>query len=334
MDIPCRRPRPSLTSTSAVAFLVVLALAVGACTSAGSTTQPGSGALGSAEPDALRVVATTTVLADLVRQVGGTKVDVQSLVPKGGEVHTFDPTPSDVVRIGEAQLVVLNGLGLDEWLAQLVTDAGSTAPVVELAEDLDGVEYLAGEHEEEPGHSEQPGGHAGEAFNPHLWLNVTYARKYVARIAEALKDADPDDGSAYDAGARAFDDQLGQLDVWIRAQILTIPEPNRKLVSFHEAYPYYAAAYGLEIVGVIVDAPGQDPSAGEIAALVEAIRTSGARAVFTEAQFSPALAETVASEAGVTVVSDLYNDSLGDPPVETYVQMMRWDTDKTVEALR
>jgi manganese/iron transport system substrate-binding protein len=334
MDIPYPRTRPSLTSTSVVALLVVLALTIGACTSVGSTTQPGSSALGSPEPDALRVVATTTVLADLVRQVGGTKVDVQSLVPQGGEVHTFDPTPSDVVRIGEAELVVMNGLGLDEWLAQMVTDAGSTAPVVELAEDLHGVEYLAGEHEEEPGHSEEPGGHAGEEFNPHLWLNVTYARKYVARIAEALKDADPNDGSAYDAGARAFDDRLGQLDAWIRAQILTIPEPNRKLVSFHEAYPYYAAAYGLEIVGVIVDAPGQDPSAGEIAALVEAIRTSGARAVFTEAQFSPELAETVASEARVTVVSDLYNDSLGDPPVETYEQMMRWNTDKTVEALR
>ena len=105
-------------------------------------------------------------------------------------------------------------------------------------------------------------------------------------------------------------------------------------MSFHEAYPYYAAAYGLEIVGVIVEAPGQDPSAGEIGELVEAIRASGVKAIFAEAQFSPELAEAVAAETGATVVTDLYNDSLGDPPVDSYERMMRWNTTRTVEALR
>jgi len=215
-----------------------------------------------------------------------------------------------------------------------VADSGSTAPVIELAEDLDGVTYIEGgeEHErEEPAASDEHG-HSG--VNPHLWLDVENAQRYVDRIIDALVSADPGDAATYEANGAAYLARLGELDAWAHMQIDLVPEANRKLVSFHEAFPYFAAAYGLEIVGTIVEAPGQDPSAGEIAALVEAIKTSGARAVFTEAQFSPELAQTVAAEAGVAVVSDLYNDSLGDPPVDSYEAMIRWDTDKTVEALR
>lgn len=316
------RHRARLNLTRFAVVLLVGGLVAGcAAGRGGSTATP--------DPGALRVVATTTVLADLVGQVGGGRVAVRSVVPKGGEVHTFDPSPSDVATVGSAELVVLNGLGLDEWLAQLVVDAGSSAPVVELGEDLDSVEYLVG------GEHEEPEGQAGHdaAVNPHLWLDVAYARRYVDRIAESLASADPEGADAYAAGAAAYGARLDALDAEIQAAIDRIPAANRKLVSFHEAYPYYAAAYGLEVVGVIVDAPGQDPSAGEIAALVEAIRTTGARAVFTEAQFSPDLAETVANEAGVEIVSDLYNDSLGDPPIDTYEGMMRWNTQRTVEAL-
>jgi len=316
---------------------VTLALLVMACTTPAST-QPSPAA------DALRVVVTTTVLADLVGNVGGSDAEIVSLVPKGGEVHTFDPTPSDLTEIAEADLVVMNGLGLDAWLRQMVEDSGSGAPVVELAEDLDGVTYLAGdehkddepeegEHPDESAHTGEDGA-PGEAVNPHLWLNVEYTRLYVDRIAEALATADAEDAATYQANARVYGERLAALDAEIRGQIDSIPEASRRIVSFHEAYPYYAEAYGLEVVGTIVDAPGQDPSAGEIADLVDAIRASGAKAVFTEAQFSPDLAETVAAEAGVKVVRDLYNDSLGDPPLDSYEAMMRWNTSQTVEALR
>ena len=309
-------------ATRAVLVLAGLALAVGAC-SGPRASPPGVTARPTAAPDALRVVATTTVLADLVAQVGGTNVSVVSLVPPGGEVHTFDPGPSDVVRVGDAQLVVINGLGLDDWLAALVTDAGSSAPIVGLGEDLPGVDYLAGD---------DPDG--DEAVNPHLWLDVANARAYVARIAAALAAADPADAAAYEAGAAAYDARLATLDEGIRAATSAVPEANRRVVSFHEAFPYYAAAYGLEIVGTIIEAPGQDPSAGEIATLVDAIRSAGVRAVLTEAQFSPNLAETVAAEAGVPVVTDLHHDSLGDPPADTYEGMMAWNTDRIVGALK
>lgn len=293
-----------------VGLLAAAILAVAACI----------GPTATAIPDGLRVVATTTVLADLVANVGGDRVSVTSVVPKGGEVHTFDPSPQDVVGLTQADLIVSNGLGLDQWLTDLASDAGATVPIVELGEDLD-VEYLAGEEPDEP-------------VNPHLWLDVSNTRAYVAKIADALAAADPDGAADYRANAETYDAELADLDAWIREQIATVPPADRKLVSFHEAFPYLARAYGLEIVGVVVDAPGQDPSAGEIAGLVDAIRAAGVKAVFGEAQFSDDLVRTIADETGATVETNLYNDSLGDPPVDSYIGMMRWNVERIVAALR
>jgi ABC-type Zn uptake system ZnuABC Zn-binding protein ZnuA len=310
------RPR---RATRAALVVAGLALAVAACSGPGALP-PGVTARPTAAPDALRVVATTTVLADLVAGVGGPKVDVLSLVPKGGEVHTFDPSPSDVARLTDADLIVANGLGLDGWLTDLAVDAGATAPIVELGENLPGVDYLAGDDPDEP-------------VNPHLWLDVSNARAYAARLAEALAEADPADAAAYESGALAYDAELADLDAWIRDRIATVPMADRAIVSFHEAFPYLARAYGLEIVGVVVDAPGQDPSAGQIAALVDAIRAAGVKAVFGEAQFSDKLVRTIAEETGARVETNLYNDSLGDAPADTYVGMMRWNVERIVGAL-
>ncbi len=304
--------------------IITLACSAGAPVStAGRAGEDGAG---------VRVVATTTVFADLVERVGGERTEVTSLVPAGGEVHTFDPSPGDVTTVAEADLVVLNGVGLDEWARDLAEGSGTSAEVVELAEDLPGVEYLeGGEHGEE---GESPAGdHAGEAVNPHLWLDVEVAGRYAERLVETLVRVDPEGANAYRANGAAYAEELAALDADIAGRIGAIPEDRRRIVSFHEAFPYFAAAYGLEIVGVVVEAPGQDPSAGEISALVDAIRTSGATAVFSEAQFDDRLARAIAEEAGVTVESRLYNDSLGEPPADSYVGMMRWNADRIVEAL-
>lgn len=326
-------PRQSLRlDIRRVLGALALGTVLAGCQAAGASPSPAASVPAeNPEPDALRVVATTTVLADFVRNVGGTKVVVDSLVPKGGEVHTFDPTPADIARVADADLIVMNGLGLDEWLGDLATDAGAAdTAVVELAEDLDGVNYLAGEeHEGE----EEEGAHAGEELNPHLWLNVAYAQKYVAKLTEALRTADPTDAATYDANAAAYQTRLTELDTWARQQIESIPAESRKIVSFHEAFPYLAEAYGLEIVGVAVEAPGQESSAGEIAALIDAIREAGVKAIFSEAQFPSDLVDRIAAETGATVEADLYNDSLGDPPVDTYEGLIRWDIEKIVAAL-
>lgn len=300
----------------AAVLLVVLALSliVAACGGTGGASGP------TPVPGALRVVATTTVLADLVREVGGDLVSVDSLVPKGGEVHTFDPTPTAVQRVAQASLIVANGLGLDDWLTAVAADAGTGAPVVRLAESLPGVAYLTG-------------GAVGGVANPHLWLNVAYASKYVDRIEAALATADPGNAAAYRTNADGYRARLAALDTDIRTRIEAIPAASRVVVSFHDAFPYFAAAYGLTVVGSIVDSPGQDPSAGTIADLVTKIRASGAKAIFAEAQFSPKLADTIGGETGATVVTDLYTDSVGDAPADTYEGMMRSNADRVVAAL-
>jgi ABC-type Zn uptake system ZnuABC Zn-binding protein ZnuA len=124
------------------------------------------------------------------------------------------------------------------------------------------------------------------------------------------------------------------LDRWVRDQVALIPEPNRKIVTFHDAFPYYAREYGITIVGVAVQAPGQDPSAGDTAALIEAIRAAGVKAIFSEAQFPAKLVEQLAAETGTRVVADLYDDSVGDPPITTYEAVVRWDTQQLVDALK
>ena len=303
--------------------LVALAAAilVAACGQGGDAS-PSS----AADDGAVNVVATTTIFADMVRQVGGDRVRVDSLVPKGGEVHTFDPTPSDVRRVTDADLIVRNGLGLDDWLAGLVRDAGTDAPVVALADDLEGVTLLQGAaHEGEEV--------AGEEVNPHLWLNVAYAARYAERIAEALTAADPGGAGAYADGLAAYRETLAELDEYAKTEIGAVPEANRTVVAFHDAFPYFAAAYGLTIDGTIVDAPGQDPSAGEIADLVAAIRANGVAAIFAEAQFNDDLVTTIANETGVPVVTNLYTDTVGDAPLDTYEQVMRWNVDQVVAAL-
>jgi ABC-type Zn uptake system ZnuABC Zn-binding protein ZnuA len=289
-------------------MLVVLAAMV-AC-SPSSSPSPGA---------VVDVVATTTVFADLVSAVGGDRVSVRSLVPAGGEPHTFDPRPSDVTAFVDAHLVVMNGLGLDDWVVDLVSEAGSRAPVLRLAEDLPGAVYIADEEE---------GG-----TNPHLWLNVAYAIGYVDRIAAALAQVDPDGTEGYSQRASDFGAELQELDAFVRDEFAAIPAERRSVVSFHEAFPYFAAAYGLEVVGVVVSAPGQDPSAGEVADLIDAIRGSDVAAILSEDQFPAELVEQIAADTGVAVVADLYTDSLGEPPGDSFVGMIRWDVQRIVEAL-
>lgn len=311
MDRPTRasRLRPAL----ATAIAAVIAIA--AC---GPATQ-GSGSPGG--DDRIRVVTTSTVFADLVARTGGDRVAATSLVPAGVDPHTYQASPSDLRAAADAELFVMNGLGLDDWIEDTIRAASADAPILRLAEGVsDDVELLPGE-----GPDEQ---------NPHLWMDVTIAAQYVRLIADSLKAADPAHADELEASRNAYTRTLADLDAWIREQMATIPAADRQIVTFHDALPYFARAYGLTVVGVAVEAPGQDPSAGEIAALIDAIRDAGVKAIFSEDQFPTALVDQIARETGATVVADLYDDSLGDPPVTSYEAMLRWDVEHFVDALR
>jgi ABC-type Zn uptake system ZnuABC Zn-binding protein ZnuA len=165
-------------------------------------------------------------------------------------------------------------------------------------------------------------------------MDVKYAELYIARIADALKAADPAHAGQYDTQAAAYTARLEALDASVRAKIATIPEANRSIVTFHDAFPYYAREYGITIVGVAVAAPGQDPSAGYTATLIDAIRASGVKAIFSESQFPTKLVDQLAAETGTKVVSQLYDDALGDPPITSYEAVITWDTDQLVQALK
>ena len=289
---------------------LLVAVLVTGCSAPGTTAAPGQ----------ITVVTTTTVLADLVHQVAGSRALVTSLVPKGGDVHTFDPRPSSLRAVASATLNVRNGLGLDDWVANMVVNTGTAAPVVAACEELPGVTYL-------------PGQGGSGTINPHVWMNVANTEQIVAKIATALAAADPAGAQTYASGATAYEAQLASLDAEFRTRMATIPAANRTVVAFHDAFPYLADAYGLRIDGTIVAAPGQDPSAGSLADLVVAIRRDSVKAVFTEAQFNDELARTIAAETGVQVVSGLYDDTLGDPPLDSYAGIMRRDVDEVVRAL-
>src|SRR5919202_1822941 len=312
MTLPFAWPRLAAVALGAVLLLLLLS------TRLPSLLAPTQAAAGP------RVVASTSVLADLVQQVGGGRLAaVRSVVPAGVDVEDYDPRPEDLQAVAQANVLVMNGLALDRWVPRLVQSANPGVTTLVLS---NGLPVL--------GIGASADADIAENGNPHLWLDPQYAKVYVQRIRDQLVAIDPEGAPTYDANASAYLSQLDQLDGWIEQQVATVPPDNRKLVTFHEAYPYLAARYGFELIGVITPSPGQEPSAGELAQLVATVKAAQVKAVFGEAQFSPRLAQTLAQEAGVQqVVSDLYNDSLGDPPADTYLGMMRFNIERIVQAL-
>ena len=291
-----------------VAILVAL-IAIGAACG-GTTSSPAP------SNSSYRVVATTSVFADLARLALGDAVQIDSIVPAGIDVHTFEPAPSDAAKIAKADLILMNGLGLDDWVSSLIEAAQqSDVNVVRLGEDLDTEEtwsYLA-----------SPEGDPEHAYDPHVWLDPAGAELYVKRIAERVSQEQPELASAIAASSASGLAQIRTLDVEVRAMFSAIPAANRKIVTFHDAFGYYARAYEITIVGVAVESPGQDPSAREIAVLIDAIRASGVTTVFSEVQFPSKVLTSIAEETGATVLADLYSDALGTAPSDTYLGAMR-----------
>jgi ABC-type Zn uptake system ZnuABC Zn-binding protein ZnuA len=271
----------------------------------------------------LGVVATTPIIADLVRQVGGQRVAVESILPNNADPHDFDPRPEDIIKVEDSAVVFTHGLHLDEWAKDLIDNSGTDAPVFVVT---NGIETIDSEEE------------AFEEGDPHVWFDPTRAQQMVTNIVNALTEVDPDGSDSYQQRATAYNEQLSQLDQEIKDRIALIPEDQRKIVTNHDALGYYADRYGLTVVGTVF--PGSDtssePSAQEVAELVDSIKQEGVKAVFAENTVSPTIAEELASEAGVQVIDDLYTDSLGDAGsgADTYIGLMQTDTRLIVEALR
>lgn len=316
------RPGPHGPAQLARALPVVLALAVllagcGAGVDAGSgsgdATEPAGGSNGRGT---LTVITTTTVFADLVRAVGGDRLSARSIVPAGVGPEDFEPKPDDVRTLAGADLIMSNGVGLDDFLDDLLrsgNDGGT--PRLVLGAGIPTIQV-----DGEP--------------NPHFWLDPSLVRRYyLPAIRAKLSQVDPAGAPTYAVNAERYAGELEQLDTELQAQVATLPAASRRLVTMHDAFPYLARHFGFELVGVVVANVGQEPTAAQLSELVGRVRAAGVRAVFAEAQSSPRLIQTLAEETGVHVVTTLYNDALGPAPADTYLGLLRYDIDQIVRAL-
>jgi manganese/iron transport system substrate-binding protein len=288
------------------ALLLAIAALTAACGGKGEQTPPRAGP---------KVVTSIELFADLIRQVGGERAQVTALVPADADPHTYEPVPSKVVDVSKADLVLINGLGLEETLLSLIkNNVRSGVPVIEMSA---GLPVL--------GAGDQGTG------NPHLWLDVRNAEHYVEVIRDSLIQVDPEGEQEYSANAQKYLSELQDLDRQVEQSIASIPPERRKLVTFHDAYPYLAERYGLQLVGVVVRSPGQEPSAGDVADLATTIEAENVPVVFKEPEFNARVLELAAKDAGVEVCT-LYSDAF-QGEVNSYVKLMQFDANELARCL-
>jgi len=290
------------------------------------------------EDDPLSVVTSFSVLADIVRNVGGDQVEVSSLVPVGGDAHTFDPSPDQIATLAEADLVVEVGNDFEPWLDDLVESSGTSATRFEAFPE--GHEH-EGEHanatpSDEHDHDQEGDDH--DHADLHAWLNVHNTIHAVGHLAEVLAEIDPDHAGAYQANAESYTAELESLDGYITEEAGTLPEDRRLLITTHNSFGAFADAYGFEVVGVLLEShstEGADASASHVAELTDIIDAKGIPAIFPDTPGGADMLRPVADEAGIEVAPQLYVDTLGEEGsgAETYIGMMRHNIDTIIAAL-
>lgn len=294
-------------------FLTLTLAALTACSAPASSPTDGL----------LAVVTTTSILGDVARQIGGDRVSVKVLLPIGSDPHAFEPRPQDVAALTDAELVIVNGFGLEETLSALLGDAKNVIIA------SDGIDALPFEEKHE--------GEEEHGRDPHVWQDPNNVIVWANNIADAFANADPSHADEYASNAEKYIIELKSLDVWIIEQVAQIPEANRKIVTEHATFGYFAVRYGFEQVGAVIPSvsTGSSPSAQELAALEDAIHSSEVKAVFVGSTVSPDLSRRVADDTGVRLVF-LFTDSLSEAggDAESYLAFMRYNVNAIVEALK
>jgi ABC-type Zn uptake system ZnuABC Zn-binding protein ZnuA len=304
--VPLKRVLATLTA-------IVISTSLVACN--GNSNAANSAANGGEAPAGgkVQVVTTISTLNSFVQGVGGDLVNVQSIVPIGASPETFQPAPQDVATVTQAQLLVENGAGLEVWMDRLLRNAGS--PNLKIVTCTDGLPVKKG--------------------NPHVWMDPQFAKQYVLKIRDGLIAVDPSHAADYRRNADAYNAKLDALTKRIQAQINTLPPSHRYMIVFHNAWQYYDDRFGLTTLDVVERNPGQEPNPQQIAQIIDVARQHGVHAVFSEPEYSPKILYAIAQGAGVKVVENLYDDSLGtNPQVADYISMLTFDTNAIVKGLR
>jgi zinc/manganese transport system substrate-binding protein len=276
----------------------------------------GSTATPALPSEKLEVVASFSIIADFVREIGGERVSVTALVGPDSDAHVYEPTPADVKKVTAAGVIVVNGLGLEGWLNRLLEASGARAPVVEASADITALPS---------GGQEGSGEHEHGALDPHAFQSISNAMIYVGNISVALCRAAPKDCAAFKANAQAYTAKLRALDEEVRTSVEKVPADKRRIITSHDAFGYFAHAYGIDFLapeGVSTDA---EASAADVAKLIQQIRRQKASALFVENISDTRLIEQIARETGLKVSGVLYSDALSGErgPAPSYIDMMR-----------
>ncbi|MGZ3676928.1 MAG: metal ABC transporter solute-binding protein, Zn/Mn family [Ktedonobacterales bacterium] len=293
--------------------LCSIAILIAGCTSASDSAQPG----------ALHVLATETFLGDIAQNVAGQRIHFDILLTPGIDPHEFQPAPQDAIKIDQSQVLIVNGLGYETWLSKSLQDAGAAHQLVVATAGLTPNPDPSGEH---------------PAGDPHMWMDPLKVLHYVENIRDGLSKADPAGKDIYAANAAAYMAKLKDLDAWIKAEVVQVPPEKRLLVTNHDALGYFAQAYGFKVVGAVIPSVSNDssPSAQQMAALIDTIKSSGAPAIFLDISENQKLAQQIASESKARVITDLYVETLSasDGPAATYIDMLKHDVAMIVQALK
>ena len=318
--------RSTFIRTSALVSLGVVLLLGSACGSSGQEDAGGDG---------ISVVTTTPLLAEFAGRVVGEDASVSALIPRGVDLHSWQPSTGAARDVAEADVLVVNGHNLEESLLSIVEEnAGDGVPIVVASAGLDALEGGHDHEGEDADHADEQ--HAADDLvtapgDPHFWLSVPNAVRYVENIRDGLAAADPDHAEGYQSRAEEFIAELQALDAEVRSTLEAIPAEARKIVVFHDAYEYLAHEYGFEVAAAVAPAnPNQETSAQAIAAIVDEVRSLGVGAVYKEPQFSAQSLDLIAQETGVRVLA--LHSTLGDD-TPTYAEMMRANAQALVDGL-
>jgi len=289
------------------------------------------------------VVASFSVLGDMVAEIGGDFVQLTNIIGLGGDAHAFEPTPEHVRALAQAKVLVVNGLDFEAWLPRLVAAANFKGLQIVASQGIEPRQLDSDSTHFDHGHShaatEKPAGphaglHAGEV-DPHAWQSLTNGMTYARNIAAGLSKADPANAATYAARAERYIEEMKKLDIQVRHALGQIPPEKRKVVVPHDSLGYFGREYGIELIPIAGISSQAETSARNVAAIIDQIRKVGGAAVFLEGTANPKLAEQIARETGATVGGTLYADTLGEPdqPAGTYLGMFKWNAGQLIYAL-